>query len=183
MGVPRATAAIAISILLAGLVAYYLFSPLIFLRSLSNAAKNADRDALAAEVDFPSIRAGLDGQLDRFLDLRAQARTSHGHTGTAGIVEAFLPAVGHRLINAIVTPDGVAIILRQHVKQAADSSGRPALWRGHLSWMDLNHVEVKYANTPRPDRPFSLVLERREIFSWRLVRLNLPLRELVGASQ
>jgi hypothetical protein len=180
MGKPRIIAAIATCFLLGLLVAYYFFSPLVFLRSLASASKNGDRDTIAREVDFPAVRLGLDDQLDAILAARAETHQRVRQGGFERAVEAFLPSLGHQLINSIVTPDGVASLLRQHVKVANDGSGRPSLWEGQVVWLTPNHVLVNYANVHRPELSFSIELERQEIFGWRVFRLNLPLKELAG---
>jgi Protein of unknown function (DUF2939) len=180
MGKSGITAAIAACFLLALLVAYYLFSPLIFLRSLASAAKNGDRDTIAREVDFPAVRQGLGDQLDALLAARAEKHRLVRRSGFDRAVEAFLPSLGHQLINSIVTPDGVASLLRRHVKLASDGSGRPSLWEGQMAWLSPNHVLVTYANVHRPELSLSIELERQEMFGWRVFRLNLPLKELAG---
>src|SRR5271154_5242908 len=101
MGKPRIIAAIAACILAVLLVAYYLFSPLIFLRSLASAAKEGDRETIAHEVDFPAVRQGLDDQLDALLAARAERHKLARRSGFDKAVEAFLPSLGHQLINNI----------------------------------------------------------------------------------
>ena len=178
MGVSRSIAAIAACLFLALMIAYYVLSPFVFLRTLASDAKNGNRDALAQDVDFPSVRAGLDGQLDALLAARAERQRSRRQNGFDRAVQAFLPSLGHQLINSIVTPDGVATLLRQHVKPAGDGTGRPSLWQGHLSWLGPNYVRVTYENVGHLALPFSIELERQRIFSWRVSRLALPIREI-----
>ena len=160
--------------------ACYVLSPYLFLRSLAFAARNADRKALAEEIDFPSVRQGLDEQLDSLLALRAERREARRQTGFEKAVQAFLPALGHQVVNAIVTPDGVATLLRQRVKPAADGTGRPSLWQGHVAWLGPSHVRVTYENPRHPNQPFGLELERQRLFGWRVTRLDLPLKEIAG---
>jgi hypothetical protein len=179
MGKSRITAVIAACFLMTFLVAYYFLSPFVFLRSLASATKNGDRDTIALEVDFPAVRRGLDDQLDALLAARAERHMLHRQSGFDRVVGAFLPSLGHQLINSIVTPDGVASLLRQHVKPAGDGSGRPLLWQGQLTWLSPNHVLVTYANVRHPEWALSVELERQELFDWRVSRLNLPLKEMV----
>jgi len=161
--------------------AWYVLSPYLFLKSLAFAARNADRNALAEDVDFPSVRQGLDEQLDSLVALRAERRQER-QSGFEKAVQAFLPALGHQIINAIVTPDGVATLLRQRVKRANDGTGRPSLWQGHMAWLGPSHVRVTYEDQRHPDRPFGLELRRQRLFSWQVTRLDLPLKEIAGLS-
>jgi hypothetical protein len=178
MATPRITAAIAVCFLLACSIAYYFFSPFVFLRSLASAARTGDLDAIALDVDFPAVRQGLDDQLDALLAARAKLHKSRRQTGFDRAVQAFLPSLGHQLINSIVTPDGVATLLRQQVKPAGDGSGRPSLWQGQVSWLSPNRVLVTYADVRHPELLFFIELERREIFGWQVSRLSLPLNEV-----
>ena len=180
MGPAKLIAAVAASLLLALMIAYFVLSPFVFLRSLASDAKNDDRDALALDVDFSSVRAGLDEQLDALLAARAQRQKLRKENGLYGAIQAFLPALGHQLINSIVTPDGVATLLRQHVRPAGDTTGRPSLWQGQLTWLSPNHVRVTYKDARNPELPISIELERQRIFSWRVSRLNLPISEIAG---
>jgi hypothetical protein len=180
MGISRPIAAIAACLLLALMLGYYILSPFVFLRTLASDAKHGNGDALALEVDFPSVRAGMDEQLDAVLAARAERSRSRRKNGFDKAIQAFLPSLGHQVINSIVTPDGVATLLRQHVKPAGDGTGRPSLWQGHLSWLSPNRVRVTYANARHPALPFSMELERQKLFDWRVSQLNLPLKEVVG---
>src|SRR5579863_9878671 len=106
MGPARLIGAIAASLLVALMIAYYVLSPFVFMRSLASDAKNDGRDALALDVDFPSVRAGLDEQLDALLAVRAERQKLRKENEIYGTIQRFLPALGHQLINSIVTPDG-----------------------------------------------------------------------------
>jgi hypothetical protein len=176
--ISRTLGATAGCFLIALLVACYFLSPFVFLWSLASAANDADRDTLSAAIDFPAVREGLDEQLDAVLARRAERHTSHRQSGLDRAINGFLPALGHQLVNNILTPDGVAALLRQHVKKAGDGSGRPSLWRGQISFLSSNRLVVTYADARHPELPFSVELERQRIFGWRVTRLNLPLQEI-----
>jgi hypothetical protein len=170
---------IATAVLVAALVvAGYVLSPFLLLRSLSDAVKNNDRDAIAADVDFPAVRDGLKQQLEDYLRTRA---TPHKRNAFSNLLLQLAPAIGNQVIDAIITPDGVATILRQHTtSQTAGGSSRPALWHGSFSWESPNHLRATYANTRHPDQPIALDLERRGLFGWQVTGLILPIKEIAG---
>jgi len=169
---------IAVVVLVAALaVAGYVLSPFLLLRSLSFAVRNDDRDTIATDVDFPAVRDGLKQQLDDYVQSRAPKK----HNAFSSLLLQLAPAIGNQVIDAIITPDGIATILRQHTtSQASGASSRPALWHGSFSWESPGHLRVTYANTRHPDQPISLDLERRGLFGWQVTGLVLPIKEIAG---
>ena len=171
----------AAAILLAALLAaWYFVSPFLLLRSLSFAVRNDDRDTIAADVDFPAVRDGLKQQLDSYLQTRAAGPRKRN--SFSNLLLQLAPAIGNQVIDAIVTPDGVATILRQHAPQTSGGTPRPSLWRGDFSWIGPDHLRATYANTRHPDQPIALDLERRGLFGWQVTGLVLPIKELAGGN-
>ena len=170
---------LAAAILLAALLAaWYFLSPFLLLRSLSFAVRNDDRDTIAADVDFPAVRDGLKQQLENYLQTRAAPRK---HNVFSNLLLQLAPAIGNQVIDAIITPDGVATILRQHTaSQTSGTSSRPALWHGSFSWIGPDHLRATYANARHSDQPIALDLERRGLFGWQVTGLILPIREIAG---
>jgi hypothetical protein len=165
-------------LLTALLAAWYVLSPFLLLRSLSIAVKNDDRATIASEVDFPAVRDGLKQQLDGYLQTRAAAPRKHNPF--SNLLLQLAPSIGHQVIDAIVTPDGVATILRQHAPQTPGGASSPSLWHGTFSWIGPGHLRATYADARHPDRPIALDLERRGLFGWQITGLILPIKELAG---
>jgi hypothetical protein len=169
----------AVLLLAALLAAWYILSPFLLLRSLSYAVKNSDRDAIAADVDFPAVRDGLKQQLDSYLETRVAGR--HKADPFARLLLSLAPSIGGQVIDAVVTPDGVATILRQHTSQiSSGGTSRPSLWRGNFSWIGPDHLRATYANARHPDQPIALDLTRHGLFGWQVTGLTLPMKELAG---
>jgi hypothetical protein len=169
----------AAAIFLAALLAvWYFLSPFLLLRSLSFAVRNDDRDTIAADVDFPAVRDGLKQQLDSYVQTRAPRK----HNAFSNLLLQLAPAIGNQVIDAIVTPDGVATILRQHAPQTTGGASRPSLWRGNFAWIGPDHLRATYANACHPDQPIALDLERRGLFGWQVTGLILPIKELAGGN-
>jgi len=171
--------AIIIVVILAMLIAANFISPFIVLRSLSEAARRGDRDAIASDVDFPAVRDNLKSQLGTYLARKALAESSRKRNPFAKFALQLLPAAGTQVIDAVVTPDGISTVLRRHVQQSGDSPIRPSLWRGEFTWIDLDHVRGPYANARHPGEVFAITLERRDIFGWQVVGITLPLDQLL----
>jgi len=130
---------LASAILLAALLAaWYFLSPFLLLRSLSTAVKNDDRDAIATDVDFPAVRDGLKQQLDSYIETRVAGPRKRDPF--ARLLLSLAPSIGGQVIDAVVTPDGVATILRQHTSQTSSGgTSRPSLWRGKFAWIGPDH--------------------------------------------
>lgn len=160
-------------------VAWYFAAPFLLLRSLSFAVKNGDRDTIADDVDFSSVRDGLKQQLgDALQDKGAAPRKRDPF---ARLLSSLAPSIGNQVIDAVVTPDGVATILRQHAPQTPSGhTSRPSLWHGDFAWMGPGHLRVTYANARHPDQPVSLELQRRGLFGWQVTGLTLPLKAFIG---
>jgi DUF2939 family protein len=167
-------------VILAIFVGYYFVSPFVLLRSLTEAARTGDQDALAADIDFPKVKDDLKGQLGAFIARRAMGTRQHRHISLADLALALSPAMGNQMIDATITPGNVAVILRRPAKESGDNSAPSSLWRGHFRWTDVNHLEARYANRNRPDEALTIVLERQDIFGWKVVALRLPLSQLLG---
>ena len=173
---PLTVAAIIFAVLL---VTYYFASPFLMLRTLSGAVKNDDREAIAANVDFPAVRDSLKQQLDSYVQSRAPKKSNP----FSNFLLQLAPAIGNQVIDAIVTPDGVATILRQRApSQDTGDSSRPALWRGSFSWISPDHLRATYANSRHPGQPIALDVERRGLFGWQVTGLILPIKEFVGGN-
>jgi hypothetical protein len=175
----RSKPSIALGFILVALIGLYFVSPFVFLRSLSEAARRGDRNVIASEVDFPAVRNNLKSQLGEYLARKAGAEYSRKRNPFAKFALQLLPAVGAQVIDAVVTPDGMATILSRHVQQSGDGPIRPSLWRGEFTWLDLNHVRGTYANARHPGDVFTITLERRGIFGWQVVGIRLPLDQLL----
>jgi hypothetical protein len=171
---------IAGGVMLAIFVGYYFLSPFVLLRSLTEAARTGDQDALAADIDFPEVKDDLKGQLGDVIARRAMGTRQHRHSSLEDFALALSPAMGSQVIDAAITPGNVAVILRRPAKVSGDSAAHSSLWRGHFTWTDFNHLEARYANRNRSDEALTIVLERQGIFGWKVVALRLPLSQLLG---
>lgn len=170
---------------------FYLASPLLAFRAMSEAAEAGDRDGLERTVDFPAVRGDLKEQLNARL-LGALNRDSALSDGPFGALGALLgPAIVEQVVNATVTPDGVAAIVRSGKAPlaeigtgatAAPSPAEPATAATadkpkrstRFSYTDLNHFRAATVTADNPDQPLGWVMERRGLFAWKLVRIELP---------
>lgn len=152
------TAAAAASVLVFG---YLWFSPYLALRGMQRAIQNNDPSALERYVDFPRVRESLKSQFNRALmEEVAKDETSFGALGLA-----FAGPIIDRLVDAYVTPEGLASIGSGEDPDQGDVS-TVREWR--LRRRGFSEVIVHSMDNPND----GLVMERQGM-GWKVVRLQI----------
>ncbi|HTI66180.1 MAG TPA: DUF2939 domain-containing protein [Caulobacteraceae bacterium] len=176
-------------------VAWYVLSPFQAFADLAEAGRTGDRGRLEALVDFPAVRDGLKTQLNTRLStaLSSDRALSDGPFGALGALLG--PTVVDQVVDAAVTPDGVAAIIRSGRAPLSDVTGGktalppppdtapppppgapPARAKppgARFAYADLNHVRATTVSSDSAHAPLTWVLERRGL-GWKLVRIELP---------
>jgi hypothetical protein len=186
----RRTGWIAAAAVLAALaLAWCAAQPLYAFQALADAGRAGDRDRLAALVDFPAVRADLEAQLDaRLAGALAKDRgLAEGPFGRLGALLA--PQVVDRVVEAAVTPEGVAAIVRSGRAPLSDlTRGKTALPpppdtappatdetarrpRTRFAYTGPNTFEA--TTFSRDGAALGWVMARRGL-GWKLVGIQLP---------
>jgi len=167
----------------------YLASPLMAFRAMSQAAEAGDTTGLERHVDFAAVHTSLKEQLNaRLMGVLQQDRSlSDGPFGALGALLG--PAIVNQVVDAAVTPAGVAAIVRSGRAPLSDiqpgsaappppieppTSADPPKRRTSFAYADLNYFRARTITADNPDQPLGWLLERRGLFSWKLVRIELP---------
>lgn len=168
----------------------WLVSPVLTARALTQAAERGDAAALERHVDFPAFRASLRDALTA--RLTAEMRARGDQDALAGFGMMFGAALVSGAVDALVTPQGVAAMVRTGqapgvtdgpAPAAEDAGGDDAARdpdrddnRVRQSWAyrGLNAFAVDLYRQDRPDARLSLILERRGLFDWKLAAVTLP---------
>ena len=171
------TAAVALCAVAA--IAFYIASPWLAFHQLQQAARVGDRDGLAAAVDFPAVREDFKAQLNAALLTHLQSDARLKDNPLAAIGALLVPAVLDRLIDAYVTPEGIATMVAE---ARTPKPGAPAHRGGHVTaqsgYVSLDRFQTTVRSDDQPARPLVFVMERRGLFGWKLVRIALPLDSL-----
>jgi hypothetical protein len=167
-------------------VAIYFASPLFALNALQSAARAGDQDRLSLLVDFPSVRDNLKSSVSARLlkSVRDDPQTANNPFAALGVLMA--PVIVDRVIDAYVTPDGISAMIKtgKAPKLGGDGSAPQASTdaasqlQKSLGYIDLDHFRATLARAGSPGVEWGLVLERRGLFGWKLVRIDLPLGEV-----
>lgn len=135
-------------------------------------------------MDFPAVRDSLKAQISAGV---LQALSPNGDLRgrpLAALGSMLLPGLADRMVDSIVTPDGIALMIQQgRVRKAngPDSgagrgAGREANGRVSVSYSyrTLDRFRVTVTRVNDYHKSLDLTLERRGLFSWKLVRIDLP---------
>jgi hypothetical protein len=158
--------------------AAYFASPFLAWRTIRDSVRNADEREMARTIDLPSVRGGLRGQLKALFAGRISADPRLKGNPYASLGLKLLPALVARMTDAYLTPEAIAVMVSQ---------GRPPLKPGetvvlgaatHLSvryaYLGLDAVRVTASGEGQGAAPLQFLLQRRGLFTWRLVRITLP---------
>lgn len=164
-----------------GLLATYFASPYWTFYQMRVAAKEGDGQRLAAYVDFPAVRESMKSQ---FANELAKRRESQANANAfAAVGQALATQMVNGLIDAMVTPEAVAMMIRSGkaprpafetrtaAKQTNTSEARePQLRRGYDG---LNSFQASLVNPQTSDPMLTAVLSRQGVFTWKLTSVEL----------
>ena len=156
--------------------AAYVGSPYWAARQFRNAALGGDVDRLEDAVDFPAVRDSLKGQLTVALTEKMNNDPALKGNPFAGIGMMMMPAMISSTVDGFVTPHGIAAMMRRGKVERAKNSTEisPDIsydydYRG----LDRFAVTVRRPDDDVAQAP-SFVFERRGIFSWKMIRMQIP---------
>ncbi len=171
------------SLLIAVLVCY-IASPYYSVWRFIEAVRIADAPALAARVNFPEVREAMKRQLrDHFFSSGKRANKSRLDNIIAGLG----PSLIDQVVDAYLTPDGLAALLAN--PKLAAASAQPTLPAPNGDAIgrrqNVNRSKVRYAFFSSP-REFLVDLNGTKLrfrfvgVGWQLWRAELPLDATVG---
>lgn len=177
-----------IGVIVAFLVASYFASPIIALHGLTTAAKAGDRAKLERAVDFPAVRDSLKAQVKAAMARSVNEDPKLRDNPFAALGQMLLVGVIDKAVDAYATPDAIANMVATNKapqRISTDDAPPPPVERpkpkakstteAHYAYQGLNHFHATYRDkTDRPGDELGLVMERRGLFTWKLVKIELP---------
>ena len=162
----------------------YFASPLLAFQSLRDAGESGDRERLEATVDFPVLRTNLKSDLNALMLVKLRHDREFQSNPFSGFAALFAPVVIDRMIDAYLTPEAISMMITnakvppvkdaRSGKEPAESSAHDVRITTRYAYITLDRFRVTLLNEGSEQRPVSLILERRGIFAWKLVRIELP---------
>jgi hypothetical protein len=158
-------------------VGAYLGSPYWAARQFREAALSADVDRLDAAVDFPAVRESLKSQMTVAMTAKMQNDPKLRDNPFAGLGMMMMPAIVGKMVDGFVTPEGMSALMKRGKleRAGAEPATDPDIDLSY-SYRTLDRFAVALKSKKEPSRePANLVFDRRGLFSWKLIRLELPL--------
>jgi hypothetical protein len=157
----------------------YLASPVLGYYRIQEAARSGNQDALEATVDFPAVRESLKAQLSAGLAAKAQSDPKLKSNPFARFGMMLAGALVGKVVDTYLTPEAIGQMVSQakapglEAQSPVDGIANPKLEK-HYAYISLDRFRVTAVDPSHPDRPFSFVMERRWLFDWKLIRIELP---------
>lgn len=169
---------IGVAVLLA-VAGIYVGSPYYAVHSLRNAALKADTDKLETSVDFPAVRESLKSQLSAAMIAKFQNDPEMKSNPFAGLGMMMLPTIVDRMVEAYVTADGIAAMMRgRSPTDKSELQQNPDI-ESQTEYVGMDRFRVRTRNTKLNEDGPSFVFERRGFASWKMIKLEIP-ANLIG---
>ena len=161
-------------------LAAYFASPLLAVRGLISAAKAGDEAKLERLVDFPAFRDSLKDELNARLRAEMREDLRARDSALAGLGMMLAPSLIGSAVDALVTPSAVATMVR--TAEAPDPTDRTTHDKGagddgdlrqSYGYRGLNTFAVTLTDPDAPNRRLVLLMERRNVFGWKLAGIDL----------
>lgn len=161
----------ALAILFAGA---YFGSAYLAARHFKQAALSADADQLDAAVDFPAVRDSLKSQMSALMMRKLQTDPEMKGNPFAGLGMMLAPVIVDKAVDAYVTADGISAMVKgQKPGESAPKDISPDV-KADYDWLSVDRFRVKLTNRKTSAEGPSLLFERRGLFSWKLIKFEIP---------
>jgi hypothetical protein len=164
-------------LLLIAALTWFFFTPHLAVRGMRAAAEARDATKLSQYVNFPALKESLKSAFTA--KLAAEAAKSQEGNPFAALGAAFAAAFISPLIDALVTPESLAMIMKgdkpELGKTRKEPSAGPPETETTMSYEGLHLFVVSLKAKGSAEEPVGLVFSREGFFSpWRLSAIRLP---------
>jgi len=170
--------------------AAFVSAPWFAFRALKAAAQYEDVQAISELVDFPAVRRGLTGQLMDAAPVAAAEPPSIWRDPLGAMKRAIEPiAPPEPRVDRYLTIAGLSALMRGYAPGAAPPAIAPTQTFGEqarafvlgpypaIVYWDPNRARVAIRRPGPVKRSTVFTFQRRELFTWKLVHIRLPVEE------
>lgn len=154
-----------IAVVVLGFV-YFWFSPYLALNGLQRAITTKNISAISRYVDLPKVRESLKSDLNRALIQEVEEDT----TGFGALALAFIGPMIDRIVDAYLTPEGLASIGTGEDPTEATGAQNVVHWR-------IKRLGFSQALVYPKDNPSEGLIMERQGLGWKVVRLQVNLNQ------
>ena len=161
-------AGVAVALLLALGIGWYVLSPWWTVRAMVEAAKAGDADALSAKIDYPALKKDITADLNTRLNEEAARDKSPAAQMGLAIARSMMPGV----VDAFVSPAGIKaafVMMDEDAPPAKAPPGAKQPGKPRIERMGLNRFRLEREGTAGS----GFVFERRGL-GWKLTGVDLP---------
>ncbi|MDG4474656.1 DUF2939 domain-containing protein [Thiovibrio frasassiensis] len=169
----------AIAALLVVLVVWFYCTPYLTVNGMRSAAEEKNAAKLSGYVDFPAVKEDLRTTFNA--KLSAQLGKEKGENPFAAMGEAMAAALINPIVEALVTPESLAIMMEGDKEQAQpagneskSSESKPGT-ETSMAYEGLNRFVFTVTQKNETGEAIGLVFHREGLFSWKLAALRLPI--------
>jgi hypothetical protein len=160
----------------------YFASPFLAWRHIRDSVRNADEHEMSRTIDLPAVRAGLKSQVKTLFEKRISADPRLKSNPYASLGLKLLPALVDRMTDAYLSPSAIAVMVSQARPPLGENErvvlGASTKLSVHYAYLNLDEVRVTASGASNPGEPLEFLLQRHNLFSWRLTSIILPPKAL-----
>lgn len=155
---------------------WFYFTPHLAVSGMKSAAEAKDAAKLSGYVNFPALKESLKASFNAQLASEVEKEKDNPFAALGGALAA---AFINPMIDALVTPESLAMMMKGNKPQPAENTEKtnPSDSDVDISMFyesfDRFVVTVKKKGTA--EKPLGLVFNRDGLFSWKLSALRLPM--------
>ena len=165
--------------LVIAIVGYLYASPYLVLNSIKTAAQNGESEKVSQYIDYPSVRQSFKDQMNAMMMKEVQKQENDGFAALGAMLAS---AMVDKMIDAVVTPEGMTLMLqgkdlKQSVSGGENESAehkqeehQPDYETSYTSFNDFQ-VVIKDPNKSKEVK----VLMVRDGLSWKIHKIAVPL--------
>lgn len=162
----------------------YFTSPFFAASALVEAMRKDDQKKIEALVDFPAVKDSLRTQMTGVLTESMQNDPEMRENPFAGMAMAMVPTMVGGAVDMMASPRGLSALAEgQSAPMASDTSApspaaesdRP---KHQFAYDSLDRFRSSAVSQADPTQRVSFIFERRNVFSWKLVKVELPVAAL-----
>lgn len=160
---------------------WYFGSPAWTIKQMRDAAVAGDSEALAAHVDFPSVRDGLKSQVKA--EMMAKVAEAKEQNPFAALGAMIAMNMIDPLIDGIITPDGLKHMMTRGKFSNPDKT--PSADKGPATEWAItrtNFDQFRAAPISQTGDKVPALVFQRDGISWRLTKIDIPSGGLGGST-
>ena len=157
-----------LSLALCAFAAWLYFSPYLAYRKLTRAADRGDVEALNDVVDFPALRTSFKDNIRTAVSREISDDAGNPFAAMGGALAGMLTG---RVVDAAVTPAGIAALTRGNDPTDADDDSRGDRENEKVErdrrYEGLNRFAIRYLDRENGGEQYALIM-RRDGLRWKL---------------